>query len=51
MRAFTTLIALTVLLVACGYKGPLYLPSEKPAAQKPAGQPAPEDENKKPARP
>lgn len=49
MRAPLTLIVLAALLVACGYKGPLYLPPpEKPEAQKPAPQPAPENENKKP---
>jgi predicted small lipoprotein YifL len=49
MRAPLSLIVLAALLVACGYKGPLYLPSpEKPEAQNPAPQPAPENENKKP---
>lgn len=48
MRALLTLIVLAALLVACGYKGPLYLPPETPEAQKPAPQPAPENENKKP---
>jgi len=48
MRALFTLIILAALLVACGYKGPLYLPPEKPGAQKPAPQPTPEDEKKKP---
>jgi predicted small lipoprotein YifL len=48
MRALFTLIILAALLVACGYKGPLYLPPEKPEAQKPAPQPTPEDEKKKP---
>jgi len=48
MRALLTLIVLAALLMACGYKGPLYLPPEKPEAQKPAPQPAPEDEKKKP---
>jgi len=48
MRAPVTLITLAALLMACGYKGPLYLPPEKPAAQKPAPQPVPENEKKKP---
>jgi predicted small lipoprotein YifL len=41
MRALLTLLALAVLLAACGYKGPLYLPKSKPEAQKPAPKPAP----------
>lgn len=48
MRAFITLIVLVALVAACGYKGPLYLPPEKPVAQKPAP-PAPDNEKKKPA--
>jgi predicted small lipoprotein YifL len=37
-----TLPALFLILSAgCGYKGPLYLPKDKPAAAKPAPQPAP----------
>jgi predicted small lipoprotein YifL len=42
MRALLLLIAVAVLLAACGYKGPLYLPKDKPAAKKPApAKPAP----------
>ena len=48
MRTFLALIALAVHLAACGYKGPLYLPPEKPAAQAPAPEPPAEKENKKP---
>lgn len=48
MRAPFMLIILAALLAACGYKGPLYLPPEKPEAQAPAPQPAPENEKKKP---
>jgi predicted small lipoprotein YifL len=48
MRAPLTLIVLAALLVACGYKGPLYLPPAKPEAQQPAPQPVPENEKKKP---
>jgi predicted small lipoprotein YifL len=48
MRTFLALIALAVHLAACGYKGPLYLPPEKPAAQEPAPEPVTEKENKKP---
>ncbi|MDH3286393.1 MAG: lipoprotein [Betaproteobacteria bacterium] len=49
MRAPLTLIVLAALLVACGFKGSLYLPPpEKPEAQKPAPQSAPENEKKKP---
>ena len=47
MRTPFALIALVMQLAACGYKGPLYLPPEKPAAQESAPQPAPEKENKK----
>ena len=40
MRALLSLVALAVLLAACGYKTPLTLskpaPGEKPAATKPA---------------
>lgn len=48
MRALISLIALAALLVACGYKGPLYLPKPKPEAQKPAPPPAPQENEKKP---
>jgi len=51
MRAILSLIILALLLMACGYKGPLYLPKEEPQAQKPAPQPAPERKEKKPASP
>jgi predicted small lipoprotein YifL len=40
MRTLLTLIALAVLIAACGTKGPLYLPKPKPGTQKP-GEPAP----------
>jgi predicted small lipoprotein YifL len=49
MRTFLALIALAVPLAACGYKGPLYLPPERPVAQEPAPKPVPENENKKPS--
>ena len=49
MRAFLALILLSMLFAACGYKGPLYLPQEKPAAQKAATEPATENEDKKPS--
>lgn len=48
MRALISLIALAALLAACGYKGPLYLPTPKPEAQKPAAPPAPQENEKKP---
>ena len=47
MRALISLIALAALLVACGYKGPLYLPKPKPEAQKPAPPPASQPDEKK----
>ncbi len=43
MRSLVSLLALVVLLAACGYKGPLYLPKPKPGA--PAASP-PAEENK-----
>ena len=39
MRLALSLLLTGVLLAACGYKGPLYLPKSKPEAQRPA--PAP----------
>lgn len=39
-----TLFSLLILILCsagCGYKGPLYLPKDKPAATKPAAKPAP----------
>lgn len=32
---------LILSVAGCGYKGPLYLPKDKPAAAKPAPAPAP----------
>ena len=44
MRAVICLIVLAASVAGCGYKGPLYLPKDKPGAQKPAAQkPAPPD--------
>jgi predicted small lipoprotein YifL len=40
MRLALSLLLMGVLLAACGYKGPLYLPKPKPEAQHPA--PAPD---------
>jgi predicted small lipoprotein YifL len=45
MRALLLLIVLAA--AACGYKGPLYLPKDKPAAQKPAEAPAAKPQEKK----
>jgi predicted small lipoprotein YifL len=42
MRLAVSLLLAGVLLGACGYKGPLYLPKPKPDAQRPAPAPAPE---------
>jgi predicted small lipoprotein YifL len=47
MRALLPLILLALTLAGCGYKGPLYLPKDKPAAQKPAAPPAPAPQEKK----
>jgi len=42
MRHFIPLIVLASMLAGCGYKGPLYLPKDKPSrTQKPAA-PAPQ---------
>lgn len=49
MRALVPLIVLSLLLAACGYKGPLYLPKPKPEAQKPATPPDSQETEKKPA--
>jgi predicted small lipoprotein YifL len=54
MRAALSLIALAVAVAGCGYKGPLYLPPPKPAAQKPkpeAAKPRPEEQKPNPAPP
>ena len=51
MRKFVLLLLLAVLLPACGLKGPLYLPQQKPAANPPASEPAgnpPADDRKTP---
>jgi predicted small lipoprotein YifL len=34
-------LILILSVAGCGYKGPLYLPQDKPAAAKPAPAPAP----------
>ena len=49
MRSLVPLIALAVLLAGCGYKTPLTLPMPKPGAQTPAQEPAPGQDDKKPA--
>jgi predicted small lipoprotein YifL len=36
MRVVLSLLLAGVLLAACGYKAPLYLPKPKPEAQRPA---------------
>lgn len=54
MRKFVLLIFAAVLLPACGLKGPLYLPAQKPAAASPAAAaPAPgtqPDDKQNPAK-
>ena len=42
MRLAASLVLAGVLLGACGYKGPLYLPKPKPEAQRPAPAAAPD---------
>jgi predicted small lipoprotein YifL len=53
MRKTVLLLLLAALLPACGLKGPLYLPVQKPAAKPPAAAaPAPAarpDDKKSPA--
>ena len=41
MRIFWLLLIVAPTLAACGLKGPLYLPEQKPAATPPAAAPAP----------
>ena len=40
MRILTTL-AVAALIAGCGFKGPLYLPKDKPPPSRPAAKPAP----------
>ena len=42
MRLALSMLLAAVVLAACGYKGPLYLPKPKPDAQLPAPAPAPD---------
>lgn len=49
MRALVSLIVCAVLVAGCGYKGPLYLPKDKPGAKKTAQKPAPQQDVVKPA--
>jgi predicted small lipoprotein YifL len=49
MRNSVLLLLLTMLLPACGLKGPLYLPGSKPVAKPPAAAPA--ADKKEPAAP
>ncbi len=42
MRPTLILLILMLSVAGCGYKGPLYLPQDKPAAAKPAPPPAAE---------
>jgi predicted small lipoprotein YifL len=46
MRALILMVVAALLVAACGYKGPLYLPKSKPEAQKPATKPAQQNETK-----
>ncbi|MEW5944001.1 MAG: lipoprotein [Pseudomonadota bacterium] len=47
MRALHLLPILALSLSGCGYKGPLYLPQDKPAAETKQSQPAAADTNTK----
>lgn len=42
MRIIVLIAGLIFLIAGCGNKGPLYLPTSKPQAQKPVPPPAPE---------
>lgn len=42
MRPTPILLILMLSIAGCGYKGPLYLPKDKPATAKPAPAPAAE---------
>jgi predicted small lipoprotein YifL len=42
MRAVISMLVLAVLIAACGYKGPLYLPKPKPEATSPAPEQKPQ---------
>jgi predicted small lipoprotein YifL len=48
MRILIPMVAAALLVAACGYKGPLYLPKSKPEAQKPVVKPAPAQDETKP---
>jgi predicted small lipoprotein YifL len=47
MRKTILLLMLASLLAACGLKGPLYLPEQKPAATPPAAVADPQSDAKK----
>ena len=47
MRNLLIVLSVTALLSACGLKGPLYLPSQKPVATPPAAAPAGDADTKK----
>ena len=49
MRLLLVLLTAVTLAGGCGYKGPLYLPEDKPAAKKPViKKPAPPPQETKP---
>lgn len=49
VRPTLFLLVLTLAMAGCGYKGPLYLPDQKPAAKKPATKsPAPAESPQSP---
>ncbi len=51
MRKFFLLLIVVAMLAACGLKGPLYLPEQKPVATPPAAAPPPDtraDDKKNP---
>ena len=47
MRNLFVILSITCLLSACGLKGPLYLPGQKPDAKPPASAPAAQTDEKK----
>ena len=50
MRLLTTLVV-AALIAGCGFKGPLYLPADKPAPSRPAAKPAPVSPSETPVVP
>ena len=50
MRFLTTLVV-AALIAGCGFKGPLYLPKDKPPPSRPAAKPGPGSPSDTPVAP